>query len=303
MIKRALFPLNIHNFTKSYLESILAECVSYDELIFTFDISECEGFTGSALAQLNGLLFRHFSKPYYLLPQSLKGLSRCWHAWRILCPAFQALFLEEEAPRFQEIARSPLDTILKTLRGDRDETPLVTLKGEKKHSARRGLFITRAQPFHLGHAAIIDAMAAAEEEVIILIAKANLSHTKEHIATAGERLAMTLPHLYKQMAGRFYLVALPYHEVSLANFLELEYLLPSFQTVYVNNPQVEVLAKTAGYAIKNISVGLPISSTLIRRHMAENLPYSQYVPESTHRFLMDSEIPQRLKMLFCEEKR
>ncbi|RJS79268.1 nicotinamide-nucleotide adenylyltransferase, partial [Candidatus Bathyarchaeota archaeon] len=55
---------------------------------------------------------------------------------------------------------------------------------------KRGLFVGRFQPFHLGHSAAIKYALKNVDELVIVIGSAQYSHRKENPFTAGERLVM-----------------------------------------------------------------------------------------------------------------
>jgi nicotinamide-nucleotide adenylyltransferase len=52
----------------------------------------------------------------------------------------------------------------------------------------RGLYIGRFQPIHLGHLLVIEEILEKVDELVVLIAAAQFSHTAKNPLTAGERL-------------------------------------------------------------------------------------------------------------------
>ena len=292
MTRRALFVFNWCDFTQKKLAFILKVSTRYDELIFLIDKADDLSFSGDILVQLNTIFSAKIKIRYYLLLAPRKGLSKIshWLRWRILCPTFECIYIDNLSD--QEKMKSILRVRVEVFVECENNTLLFPI--EKKI---RGLFITRAQPFHLGHAAILEQMKKEVEEVIIIIAMANLSHTKCNIATAGERLTMLLPYLDDTMPNRYYLIALPYSDFTMENFYELEYLLPRFDYVYTNNPKVEVLAQTAGYQVKTCQVSLSISGSLIRECILNDTPYRHLLPESVYQLIAKSQIPERLKKI------
>ena len=197
----------------------------------------------------------------------------------------------------QQVLRVPVEI------SDNQPGANLLFSARKPPSKTRGLFITRAQPFHWGHAAILKTISQDMEEVIIVIAMANQSHTLANIATAGERLAMLLPYLQEAMPQRYYLAAMPYSDFSMENFYELEYLLPAFNAVYTHNPNVEVLAQSAHYPVRSSFVGNGISSSLIRECLRKEEPFADYVPGNVFEFINQSGIAERLKKLHKLENR
>ena len=55
---------------------------------------------------------------------------------------------------------------------------------------KRGLVIGRFQPPHLGHLGVIKEVLNQQDEVIIVVAASQLSHTKKNPLTAGERITL-----------------------------------------------------------------------------------------------------------------
>jgi len=56
--------------------------------------------------------------------------------------------------------------------------------------AKRGLYVGRFQPFHLGHLSAVKSVLKDVEELVIVIGSAQYSHTTANPFTAGERLIM-----------------------------------------------------------------------------------------------------------------
>jgi nicotinamide-nucleotide adenylyltransferase len=55
---------------------------------------------------------------------------------------------------------------------------------------KRGLYVGRFQPFHLGHLEAIENVLKEAEELVIVIGSAQYSHNINNPFTAGERLVM-----------------------------------------------------------------------------------------------------------------
>ena len=54
----------------------------------------------------------------------------------------------------------------------------------------RGFYIGRFQPYHNGHQAVLERVAASVDEIVIGVGSAQLSHELENPFTAGERVLM-----------------------------------------------------------------------------------------------------------------
>ena len=301
---KALFALDWTNFSEAQLDFIKAQQKEYEELIFV--ISRPESLLEGPLPQLcSGLLTRlqllftqELHKPFYLLPIPGKGMPDMYHwaRWRILCPSFRQVFTDNAttAAAMELVLRVPVTVI------PASEAAIILPEAPEK---KRGIFITRAQPFHEGHTAYLQQMQDEMEEVIIVIGVANQSHVLRDFATAGERLEMIKPFLQQTWPGRHHLVALPYSDFSLENFYELEYLLPAFHTVYTINTSTITYAHTAGYPVKNLAIQLPVSGTHIRDCMIHDRPYAQYVPPVIYEYLQRANLAERLKQLQEKENR
>jgi nicotinamide-nucleotide adenylyltransferase len=55
---------------------------------------------------------------------------------------------------------------------------------------RRGLYLGRFQPYHLGHHEVLKQIAREVDEIVVGIGSAQKSHEKENPFTAGERVLM-----------------------------------------------------------------------------------------------------------------
>lgn len=303
MIKRTLFVINWQQFTERHRLWITEQAGKCDELIFLIEDTQLlpDGITpGALLARIHSFLSSFIAIPFYLLPVPAKGVTPPynWLRWRILCPPFQKVFTDNAVHQraMEQALRVPV-TVLPPLAGVGVEIEPAGL--EKS----RGLFITRAQPFHNGHLAFIEQMKAEVDELIIVIAMANRSHQLADIATAGERLAMVLPVLEQTVPGRYYLAALPYSDFTMENIYELEWLLPAFTRVYTTNPSVAVMAATAGYETVALQQRLTVSSTLVRDGMVKGLPVDAYVPATVLAFIQQHGIDRRLQQLHEKENR
>ena len=76
---------------------------------------------------------------------------------------------------------------------------------------RRGLFVGRFQPFHIGHIKIVKKLLKSIDELIIIVGSSQLSHELENPFTAGERHYMIQSALIE--AGipheKFYIISIP----------------------------------------------------------------------------------------------
>jgi nicotinamide-nucleotide adenylyltransferase len=295
MCRRALFVFDWPKIAEATLDFIEKKSILCDELIFIIDRADELPLCGDLITKLQSLFSKRLKKPFYLLPMLCKGLPNhyYWMRWRFLAPLFQIVYTDQVVN--QSLLHKVLHTPIEVFESQQDN--LFLNFNDCLSAKRRGLFITRAQPFHLGHVALLNAMKQDVDELIFLVAMANQSHTMNNIATSGERLEMCLPWLNKVWPGRYFLVALPYSDFSMENFLELEFLLPKFDKVHTSNPNVAVLAESAGLSTQFYPIQNKIRGSLIRDCFRQDRPFEEYVPESTLLLLAKAKIPQRLRAL------
>lgn len=300
MRRRALFVFDWLKLTAATLTFIENKSIDCDEMIFIIDRADELPFCGDLITKLQSLFSKRLNKPFYLLPMLCKGLPNhyYWMRWRFLAPLFQIVYTDQVDNQF--LLHTVLHTPVEVFESRKDTLFLNVNK--RLPVKKRGLFITRAQPFHLGHVALLNAMKQDVDELILLVAMANQSHTIKNIATGGERLEMCLPWLNEVWSSRYFLVALPYSDFSMENFFELEFLLPKFDKVHTSNPDVAVLAESAGFATQFYPIQNIIRGSLIRDCFRQNLPFEEYVPESTLQLLTGAKIPERFRALFTMEK-
>jgi len=145
----------------------------------------------------------------------------------------------------------------------------------------RGLYIGRFQPYHLGHKAVLEAIAKDVDEIVVVIGSAQESHTGENPFTAGERLEMICSALEEAgLRSRCFVVPLQDVKRNAVWVSHLRSMVPHFDFAYSNNPLVIQLFREAGVEVKR-----PLlyqrdlySGTAIRRLMLEGGDWKSLVP-------------------------
>lgn len=164
---------------------------------------------------------------------------------------------------------------------------------------KRGIYIGRFQPLHLGHIYAVIKVLQEVDEIIIGIGSAQISHTLENPFTAGERLMMIRLALLENDIDlcRVYIVPIPDIEMNHVWVRYVSMLVPSFQIIYSNNPLVRRLFKEAGYAVKKIPLydRSRFSGKKIRKLMLTNGPWEELVPKSVAKFIKEIDGVNRLK--------
>ena len=123
-----------------------------------------------------------------------------------------------------------------------------------KDHVKRALYFGRFQPFHKGHLGVIRRIMGENDEMIVMIAAAQYSHSIKNPFTARERYIMIYRTLLQEYGyeglGRIHII--PAFDIN-DNALwvtHLERLLPPFQVVYSNNPFTTGLFAEKGYEVR-----------------------------------------------------
>jgi nicotinamide-nucleotide adenylyltransferase len=171
---------------------------------------------------------------------------------------------------------------------------------------RRGLYIGRFQPFHLGHLGAIKDILREVDELVIVIGSAQYSHRLNNPFTAGERMVMIRRAL--EEAGlaytRFWVVPVPDVHLHMLWVSAVEGYTPHFDVVYSNEPLTRRLFIEAGYEVKAIRFRERklYSSTEIRKRMLEDKSWEELVPKSVAAFIKEVDGVNRLQDLNKSDK-
>jgi len=171
---------------------------------------------------------------------------------------------------------------------------------------KRGLFVGRFQPFHLGHLAAIKDVLEEVEELVIVIGGAQYSHNLNNPFTAGERLVMVRKAL--EEAGmdysRVWIVPVPDVHLHMMWVSAVEGYTPPFDIVYSNEPLTRRLFIEAKYRVKSIRFHERklYSSTEIRERMLKGESWEKLVPRSVAVFIKEIDGVNRLRDLTKSDK-
>jgi len=171
---------------------------------------------------------------------------------------------------------------------------------------RRGLFVGRFQPFHLGHLGAIKDVLGEVDEIVIVIGSAQYSHTVNNPFTAGERLVMVSRAL--EEAGinfsRVWIVPVPDVHLHMMWVSSVEGYTPKFDVAYSNEPLSTRLLMEAGYRVKTIRFHERklYSSTGIRERMLKGESWETLVPKSVAAFIKEIDGINRLRDLTKSDK-
>jgi nicotinamide-nucleotide adenylyltransferase len=171
---------------------------------------------------------------------------------------------------------------------------------------KRGLFVGRFQPFHLGHLSAIKDLLKEVDELVIVIGSAQYSHNLNNPFTAGERLIMVRKAL--EEAGidysRVWVVPVPDAHLHMMWVSALEGYTPPFDVVYSNEPLTRRLFIEAKYRVKPIRFHERklYSSTEIRERMLKEESWEKLVPKSVAAFIKEIDGVNRLRDLTKSDK-
>ncbi|MEM1539014.1 MAG: nicotinamide-nucleotide adenylyltransferase [Candidatus Bathyarchaeia archaeon] len=171
---------------------------------------------------------------------------------------------------------------------------------------RRGLFVGRFQPFHLGHLNVVKEILKEVDELIIVVGSAQYSHRVDNPFTTGERLLMIRKALDE--AGidyrRVWILPVPDVHIHMVWVSTVEGYTPRFDVVYSNEPLTRRLFIEAGYEVKSIRYHKRevYSATEIRERMLKGENWEELVPKSVAEFIKEIGGVERLRDLFKSDK-
>lgn len=171
---------------------------------------------------------------------------------------------------------------------------------------KRGLYVGRFQPFHLGHLSVVKQILNGVDELVIVIGSAQYSHDLDNPFTAGERLVMIRKALEeaKLDCQRLWIVPVPDVHLHMMWVSALEGYTPKFDVVFSNEPLTRRLFREAGYKIKAIKFydRKVFSSTRIRQKMLEGDSWKKLVPKSVASYIEEIDGITRLRDLNKSDK-
>jgi len=171
---------------------------------------------------------------------------------------------------------------------------------------KRGLFVGRFQPFHLGHLNAIKDVLREVKELVIVVGSAQYSHRINDPFTAGERLIMVRRALEETKIdySQVWIVPVPDVHLHMMWVSAVEGYTPPFDVVYSNEPLTRRLFMEAGYEVKAIRFHERklYSSTEIRERMLKGEKWEELVPESVAAFIKEIDGVNRLRDLTKSDK-
>jgi nicotinamide-nucleotide adenylyltransferase len=171
---------------------------------------------------------------------------------------------------------------------------------------RRGIFVGRFQPFHMGHLLVIRYILKKVDELVIVIGSAQYSHTIDNPFTTGERLTMVHNALKeaKIPIERCWIVPVRDVHVHMLWVAEIVGYTPKFDIVYANEPLTRRLFSEARFKVESIPYQKRevYSATETRERMLANKNWEALVPKSVAAFIKEIDGVQRLRDLTKTDK-
>ena len=171
---------------------------------------------------------------------------------------------------------------------------------------RRGIFVGRFQPFHMGHLLVIKYILEEVDELVLVIGSAQYSHTIDNPFTTGERLTMIHNALEEAKIPIECCWIVPVRDVHVHMLWVAEVVgyTPKFDVVYANEPLTRRLFSEARFKVKSIPYQKRdiYSATETRERMLANKSWEALVPKSVATFIKEIDGVQRLRDLSKTDK-
>lgn len=168
---------------------------------------------------------------------------------------------------------------------------------------KRGLFIGRFQPFHLGHLSVLKEMEQNPdiEEIIIGIGSSQYHNTLVNPFTAEERKLMIQASLKLSKPVRIIFIPDIHNDPMWVSHVKS--LVPPFNVVYTGNKWVKDLFELQGYPVITPQMEGYISGTVIREKIIKGEDYNLCLPKGTQEVLLKINGLARLKEIAQTQKK
>lgn len=171
---------------------------------------------------------------------------------------------------------------------------------------KRGLFVGRFQPFHLGHLNAVRGILKEVDEVIIAVGSAQYSHRKNNPFTVGERVVMIRRALEEAgiPTSRYWIIPIPDLHIHMVWVSEVIGYTPKFDVVYTNEPLTRRLFVEAGFEVRPIPFHEreTYSATEIRTRILNGENWEELVPRAIAEYIKEIDGVQRLRDLAKSDK-
>ena len=161
---------------------------------------------------------------------------------------------------------------------------------------KRGLFIGRFQPFHLGHLQDIINALKEVDELVIGIGSSNEKHTKYNPFSVEERIEMIDLVLPNNAIDDYTIFPIPDLHDDKKWVEHIETLVPEFDIVYTGNRWTERCFK-GKYKVKRVDMLKGVSSTIIRNRILKNKNWQSLVPKKVVGYISKIRGVERVKKI------
>jgi nicotinamide-nucleotide adenylyltransferase len=164
---------------------------------------------------------------------------------------------------------------------------------------KRGLFVGRFQPFHLGHLGAIKKALEQVDELIIVVGSAEYSHSEKNPFTAGERVEMVRAALKEANVDPSKYLVVPIRDVHIhatwVPFVVSQ--TPKFDIVFTNEGLTSRLFREREYRVERIPFLQrdDYSATEIRKRILTGKNWESLVPKSVAELLVKIDGIERIR--------
>lgn len=147
----------------------------------------------------------------------------------------------------------------------------------------RGLVVGRFQPFHEGHAQLVEKIVDDVDELVFGIGSAGDSHTVRNPFTAGERIMMATKSIEAMdIDTTAYTVPIEDLNRNSVWVSHVQSMSPRFDIAYSNNPLVVRLFTEAGVEVRQTPMFNRdvLKGSEIRERMVEGEDWEPHVPDA-----------------------
>ncbi len=166
---------------------------------------------------------------------------------------------------------------------------------------KRGLFVGRFQPFHMGHLKVVKDILEKLDELVIVVGSSQYSHKTDNPFTAGERITMIREALGEEgiAPSRYWIVPVPDTHIHMVWVAQVVGYTPNFTVVYTNEPLTRRLFIEAEYRVEPVPFykrGV-YSATEIRKRILNKQDWEKLVPKSVAQFIKEIRGVERIRGL------
>jgi len=170
-----------------------------------------------------------------------------------------------------------------------------------RENVKRGLFVGRFQPFHIGHVQVVKRLLKSVDELIIVVGSSQLSHELNNPFTAGERITMIRYALDEEGINpkQYHVIPVPDVTAHAVWVNQVIALTPSFSIVYSNEPLTRRLFKEAGFKVENVPFyhRETYSATEVRRRILNDGGWEELLPKSVAEYIKRMDGVSRIREL------